>query len=74
MKVAQPSLTDFPEVFQEWVDKKVSVQDLATLAATCHETGDPPQHGVTRALSFLYMSWRVLRGEEDSLAKEEPES
>lgn len=64
-------LTSAPEKFRDWFYQKVSVQDLAMLAARCHETGAPVSHGLSRAISLLLESWRVVKGESVPIAKQD---
>jgi hypothetical protein len=74
-------LQSYPQEFQDWMRRKISVQELAMLAATLYSSPRAAQatvatttSSVEEAIYLLFLCWSRLKGKEDSLAKEEPES
>jgi hypothetical protein len=61
-ETGKDQLSTYPDDFQEWVRRKVSVMELASLAATLYEAGDAASV-VPRAVRLIYECWQSLKQE-----------
>jgi hypothetical protein len=54
-------LDKYPAAFQQWVGRKVSITEIAKLAAQCHATAESfdAKLRVCRALALLFESWNL---------------
>jgi hypothetical protein len=55
-------LKNYPQEFQDWLRRKVSVLELATLAAGFEQSRDKTLV-MDRTIQILYASWKILKHE-----------
>jgi hypothetical protein len=64
---------DYPQEFLDWVSRKMSVEALAMLAATCYRCDEAAPFDATllldRAFQTLFEAWSLVKRKQDSLAK-----